>query len=137
LSQSHGAKTISSRRSRLEICVDVLKTIKEGVIKPTQIMYEANLSWKPLKDILDSLQIQGLIVKFDVTHMKDKRSKVGYKLTQKGENVVTYFRDILRTKWYQNMSTQEKINDVNRIEFFYSLIKRQATDQSEEAHCSL
>jgi len=100
-------------------------------------MYEANLSWKPLKDILDSLQIQGLIVKFDVTHMKDKRSKVGYKLTQKGENVVTYFRDILRTKWYQNMSTQEKINDVNRIEFFYSLIKRQATDQSEEAHCSL
>ena len=126
LSQSHGAKTISPRRSRLEMCVDVLKTIKEGVIKPTQIMYEANLSWKPLKDILDSLQIQGLIVKFDVRHIKDKRSKVGYKLTQKGENVVMYFRDILRTQWYQNMSTHEKVDDSNRIEFFHSLIKRHA-----------
>jgi len=126
LSRSLGAKTMSTRRSRLEMCVDVLKTIKEGVIKPTQIMYEANLSWKPLKDILDSLQIQGLIVKFDVRHKKDKRSKVGYKLTQKGENVVMYFRDILRTQWYQNMSTQEKLNDSNRIEFFHSLIKRHA-----------
>ncbi len=137
MSQSHGAKTMSPRRSRLEIYVDVLKTIKQGIRKPTQIMYEANLSWKPLKDILGSLQIQGLIVKFDVRHIKDKRSKVGYKLTQKGENVVMYFRDLSRTQWYQNMSTQEKINDVNRIEFFHSLIKRHSPDQSEEAYCSL
>ena len=128
---------MSTRRSRLEIYLDVLKTIKEGVIKPTQIMYEANLSWNPLKDILGSLQIQGLVVKFDVKHMKDKRSKVGYKLTQKGENVVMYFRDLLRTQWYQYVSTQEKINDVNRIEFLHSLIKRQTPDQSEEAYCSL
>ena len=56
-------------------------------------MYEANLSWSPLQDILDSLVSKGLVEEYDVKHLRDRRSKSGYRLTQKGENVARYFRD--------------------------------------------
>ncbi|MBN2336788.1 hypothetical protein JXL21_14625 [Candidatus Bathyarchaeota archaeon] len=81
---------MSSRRSRFEIYVDVLNEIKSGANKPTQIMYGANLSWKPLQGILKSLLNQGLLLEID-GDVKDKRTKVTYELTQKGENVIRYY----------------------------------------------
>ena len=81
---------MSSRRSRFEIYVDVLTEIMNGSQKPTKIMYAANLSYKPLKDILQSLLDQGLIDEED-GRIKDKRTKVKYCLTQKGVNVVRYY----------------------------------------------
>ena len=44
---------MSYRRSKLEIYLDVLSSIHEGISKPTRIMYSANLSWKALNKILD------------------------------------------------------------------------------------
>lgn len=81
---------MSVRRSRFEIFVDVLTEIMNGSQKPTKIMYGANLSYKPLKDILQSLLDQGLIEEAD-GRIKDKRTKVKYILTQKGINVVRYY----------------------------------------------
>jgi len=81
---------MSSRRSRFEIYVDVLNEIMNGSNKPTKIMYGANLSYKPLKDILQSLLDQGLIEEVD-ERIKDKRTKIRYELTQKGVNVVRYY----------------------------------------------
>ena len=81
---------MSSRRSRFEIYVDVLSEIKNGSNKPTQIMYAANLSWRPLQEILRSLVSQGLISEID-EDIKDKRTKVQFDLTLKGENVVRYY----------------------------------------------
>ena len=81
---------MSSRRSRFEIYVDVLNEVKSGANKPTQIMYGANLSWKPLQGILKSLLNQGLLLEID-GDVKDKRTKVTYELTQKGENVIRYY----------------------------------------------
>ena len=81
---------MSSRRSRFEIYVDVLTEIMNGAQKPTKIMYAANLSYKPLKDILKSLLDQGLIEETDGI-IKDKRTKVKYILTHKGINVVKYY----------------------------------------------
>jgi predicted transcriptional regulator len=81
---------MSSRRSRFEIYIDVLKEVKSGANKPTQIMYGANLSWKPLKRILKSLLNQGLLTEIE-GDSRDKRTKVIYKLTQKGENVIRYY----------------------------------------------
>jgi len=52
---------MSGRRSRFEIYVDILNEIMDGVNKPTKIMYGANLSYKPLKEILHSMLDQGLI----------------------------------------------------------------------------
>ena len=79
------------RRSRLEVHLDVLYTIRNGVKKPTRIMYGANLSWKPLQRVLNSLIHQDLVMEVEPENPKDKRTSVCYSLTQKGENVLSYF----------------------------------------------
>lgn len=81
---------MSARRSRFEIYVDILNEIMGGVDKPTKIMYGANLSYKPLKEILRSMLDQGLITE-NAGSSKDKRTKVTYELTTKGVNVVRYY----------------------------------------------
>lgn len=82
---------MARRRSKLEIYLDVLWTIKSGTRKPTRIMYGANLSWKPLQRILNSMVDQGLVREVQPRGKRDKRSSVIYEITQKGENVVRYF----------------------------------------------
>jgi predicted transcriptional regulator len=80
------------RRSKLEVYLDVLWTIKNGTTKPTRIMYESNLSWKPLQRTLNSLVAQDLIAELDPENNRDKRTSTYYELTQKGENVLKYFK---------------------------------------------
>jgi predicted transcriptional regulator len=82
---------MTRRRSKLEIYLDVLWTIKNGTSKPTRIMYGANLSWKPLQRILESMMEQGLIREVDLENRRDKRTTVCYEITQKGQNVIQYF----------------------------------------------
>ena len=79
------------RRSRLEVHLDVLYIIRNGVRKPTRIMYGANLSWKPLQRVLVSLIRQDLVIEIESVNPRDKRTSVCYDLTQKGENVLGYF----------------------------------------------
>lgn len=81
---------MSSRRSRFEIYIDVLSEIKNGSNKPTQVMYGANLSWRPLQEILKSLVNQGLISEIG-EDIRDRRTKVQFQLTPKGENVIRYY----------------------------------------------
>jgi predicted transcriptional regulator len=69
----------------------VLWAIKRGTRKPTRIMYEANLSWKPLQRILTSMKDQDLIVEVDARPERDKRTTVVYEVAQKGENIIKYF----------------------------------------------
>jgi len=80
------------RRSKLEICVAVLLTVKNRNNKPTHIMYEANISWKTLQRILKPLVSQGLVREMDVIDSIDERTKKCYEITQKGENVVKYLK---------------------------------------------
>ena len=94
------------RRSKLEIYLDVLWAIKRGTRKPTRIMYEANLSWKPLQTILQSMISQELIVEIDVRAEKDKRTSTVYEVTQKGENIITYFN---RGRDYLNLEELTKV----------------------------
>ena len=81
---------MTNRRSKLEIYIDILEEINGGVVIPTRIMYGANLSWKPLQQILKSLVSQELIVEY-TTEDVDKRTKKAYRLTEKGTNVLRYF----------------------------------------------
>ena len=87
--------SLAPRRSKLEIYVEVLQIIKTGTTKPTRIMYEANLSWDHLHRVLIPMMSQGLIDQIDTTleRRRDKRTSRRYELTQKGENVLRYFRD--------------------------------------------
>ena len=82
---------MKSRRSKLEIYLDVLKVIKEGTKKPTRIMYGANLSWKLLQGILSSMVTQDLILEVDASQSKDKRTSRYYEITPKGDSVIRYF----------------------------------------------
>jgi len=86
---------MARRRSKLEIYIDVLSIIKGGTTKPTRVMYEANLSWDHLHRILEPMMAQGLISEIDTTgeRRRDKRTSKRYEITQKGENVLRYFRD--------------------------------------------
>ena len=82
---------MKNRRSKLEIYLDVLKVIKEGTTKPTRIMYGANLSWKLLQGILNSMVGQDLIEEIDVSESRDKRTNKVYQVTTKGDSVIRYF----------------------------------------------
>lgn len=77
------------RRSKLDIVLSVLSAVKDGVEKPTRIMYATNLSWKPIQKILGSLVEQGLLR--EMVETGSKRSKVRYGITEKGANVLRYF----------------------------------------------
>ena len=93
--------TMSARRSRFEIYIDILSEIKNGVNIPTRIMYSANLSWRPLCTMLDSLVSQELIEDCSNEEGGDKRTKVYYKITEKGDNVLRYFnraKDLLEVE---------------------------------------
>jgi predicted transcriptional regulator len=88
------------RRSKTEIYIDVLSVIKNGESRPTRIMYSTNLSWAPLRRLLESLLEQGLVESAE-TGLDDGRSKNLYRITEKGESVLSYFskcKDILRVE---------------------------------------
>ncbi len=80
---------MSPRRSQLEIRLNILSAVKDGVDKPTRIMYAANMSWKPVQKILSHLVEQGLLeVRINT---ESRQSKRRYVLTDKGANVLDYF----------------------------------------------
>jgi len=81
---------LSVRRSKFQLSVEVLGCIQQGEEKPTRIMYNCNLSWKSLKEILENLKKQGLIEERLISGKK--RSKRHYDITLKGENVLNYYR---------------------------------------------
>ncbi|MGA7897074.1 MAG: winged helix-turn-helix domain-containing protein [Candidatus Nanoarchaeia archaeon] len=71
---------MAMKRSRMDIIFDILNIIRErgGRIKPTHLMYKANLSHKQMKGYLDELKGKDLI-NIDVS---DKNSRV--LITKKG-----------------------------------------------------
>jgi predicted transcriptional regulator len=81
---------VSSKRSRIEIYLEVLQTIKKGINKPTRIMYSTNLSWKPLMQVLDAMMKQDLIT------LERQKRHVSYKITEKGMNVLNYFHEAMQ-----------------------------------------
>lgn len=72
--------------------MDVLWIIKNGTRRPTRIMYGANPSWNPLQRILKSMVSQVLIMEIDARDGRDRRTNKHYETTQKGENVLKYFK---------------------------------------------
>jgi len=72
---------MNTKRDRLEIIHDILSVIqeKQGNVKPTHIMYKANLSSQMLSDYLTE------VIKRDfVTEVNEKSGRKTYTLTEKG-----------------------------------------------------
>jgi predicted transcriptional regulator len=84
------------RRSKLEILLNVLEVIQKGENKPTRIMYQSNLSYTLLKDVLNKLINQELIIEKNPAigyRKRDKRTNKIYQITTKGQNVLRYFHN--------------------------------------------
>ena len=83
------------RRSKLDLYFEILQAINTGNGRATRIMSEVNMSYESLKEMLDSLQKQGIVEVLEAVHFKDKRNYVYYRLTRKGENIYRYLRTAL------------------------------------------
>ena len=81
--------SLTQRRSKLDIMMTVLGAIRDGVDKPTRIMYTANMSWNSTQKVFGDLLEQDLI--FVTEEPGLKRAKKRYHITEKGMNVLQYF----------------------------------------------
>jgi predicted transcriptional regulator len=79
----------SYRRSKMEIYLDILGIIKNGVDRPTRIMYKANLSWKPFQETLKFMLDRDLIAASSSEEHDETRKT--YQITPKGDEVMKYF----------------------------------------------
>ena len=78
------------RRSKLEMCVDILKVLaNRSPLKLTHIMFKANVNCNVLKEYLDFLTKQGLVE----VKIVGKGRRV-YAITQLGVTVFEQFREL-------------------------------------------
>ena len=87
-------------RGRLEIIADILQVVSQNA-KKTQIMYQANLSYKVLQRYLKDITTASLI--------RYKIAEQCYVLTSKGKDFLEAYKDYART----NKSIAKRLNDIN------------------------
>ena len=92
-----------TRRSKMEIYIDILRVISDGNHKPTHIMYRANLSWERLKRYLKFLGSQGLLKNVERTQGSN------YELTEKGRELLKYFRKIEGMLYYKRKALPSEV----------------------------
>ena len=87
-------------RSRLDIIADILQVASQNS-KKTQIMYQANLSYKVLQRYLKDITAASLI--------SFETAEQCYVLTQKGQEFLDAYKDYAKT----NKSIEKRLNDVD------------------------
>ena len=83
------------KRSRMGIIADMLGIIQEkgGSIKPTHLMYKANLSHKQMKTYLEELGEKGLIIKSPPTKGRGKTGTM-INLTKRGRDFLIKYLEM-------------------------------------------
>ena len=87
-------------RSRLDIIADILQVVSQNA-KKTQIMYQANLSYKVLQRYLGDITSASLI--------SFKIEEQCYVLTRKGREFLEEYRDYVKI----NKRVEQRLNDVD------------------------
>lgn len=88
VTQGEGQNQQLTRRSRMETFGDILRVIGSGAVKPTHVMYKANLSWIVMQEYMKTLESQGLVVS------TDEKNKRQYHLSQKGFDLLNKMQSI-------------------------------------------
>jgi len=83
---------MSKHRSRLEIILTILSAIRDGVEKPTHIVFAANMSWMSVQKILSRMIEQNLIL--EILNAKGRQSKRRYLITEKGRRMIDHFEGV-------------------------------------------
>lgn len=80
---------MNSRRSKIQIFYDMMKFIQSAdLVKPTHVMYKANLSYQRFKTYIEMLEEKEFIIKV-------KKKKTNYlQITEKGREFVRSFRQV-------------------------------------------
>lgn len=91
---------LGSYRSRLDIIADILHVVSQNARK-TQIMYQANLSYKVLTKYLTEV-IKASLVDFE-------RKRKCYLLTAKGRAFLEAYNDYSRN----NIHLEKRLNEIN------------------------
>lgn len=76
------------KRSRLEICYDVLQAVSDGADAPTKMVYRTNVSWVVLQDI------PNLLLSSDYIVLKGSENRRTFRLTEKGQEVPKKFESL-------------------------------------------
>ena len=92
-----------TRRSQMEIYIDILKAVAEGKKKPTHIMYRANLSWTRLRKYIEFLISQ------DLLQEKTNEGNTIFTLTAKGKDVIGYFKRIEGTLYHKKKALPSEV----------------------------
>jgi len=93
-------KDLGNYRGRLDIIADILQVVSQNA-KKTQIMYQANLSYKVLQRYLRDITAASLI-SFETVEQC-------YVLTPKGQDFLEAYKDYSKT----NKSIEKRLNDVD------------------------
>ena len=79
------------RRSKLEICVDILKVLAHtGPLKLTRVMFKANVNFGVMKENLDFLTKKGLVEERIIG-----RERKVYAITQRGVTVLKQLKEVI------------------------------------------
>lgn len=76
------------RRSWIETSCEILAVIRNGGVRPTHIMYRANISWKALKEHMKVLEKHALVLK------ATRGGRPSYILTSKGNQLLDQFLSV-------------------------------------------
>jgi len=83
------SKKSPARRSELEIRMDVLQVVSQGIDRPTQIMYKANLSWIALQGNIKALVGRGFLTE------ENLGTRRRYELTQTGTEILRDYMKVV------------------------------------------
>jgi len=86
--RNYGKYQSPIRRTRLDLCLVLLRALRHGVSRPTRLMYAVNMSWSPFIKLLKSMVSAEFVLEVDCD--EDKRSFKHYEITRKGLNTLIY-----------------------------------------------
>jgi predicted transcriptional regulator len=69
--------------------MEVLAALEEGVERPTQLMTNANVSWKALQSNLKSLVAADYVAEWE------RAGRASYTITKKGKDALTIYRNVV------------------------------------------